>query len=81
MPVKHDLYKDLGFTREQVAERSKTDGKLSQLLTDYGQIDTDVIDAESGSAGNVSDDNLKKLKEKRLLIKDKIVQRLTTAEH
>jgi len=80
MPVKHDLYKDLGLTKEQVAERTKTDRKLNQLLSDYGQIDTGVLDAESGSAGNVSDDELKKLKEKRLLIKDKIVQRLTSPE-
>lgn len=80
MPVKHDLYKDLGLTKEQVAERSKTDKKLNQLLTDYGQIDTGVLDAEAGSAGNVSDGELKKLKEKRLLIKDKIVQRLTSAD-
>jgi uncharacterized protein YdcH (DUF465 family) len=76
MPVKHDLYKDLGLTKEQVSERSKTDGKLNKLLVEYGQIDTSVLDAESGSAGSVSDDELKKLKEKRLLIKDKIVQRL-----
>jgi uncharacterized protein YdcH (DUF465 family) len=80
MPVKHDLYKDLGLTKEQVAERTKNDKKLNQLLSDYGQIDTGVLDAESGSAGNVSDDELKKLKEKRLLIKDKIVQRLTSPE-
>ena len=76
MPVKHDLYKDLGLTKDQVSERSQKDKKLNQLLNDYGQIDTDVLDAESGVAGSVSDDELKKLKEKRLAIKDKIVQRL-----
>lgn len=76
MPVKHDLYKDLGLTKDQVSERSQKDKKLNQLLNDYGQIDTDVLDAESGAAGSISDNELKKLKEKRLLIKDKIVQRL-----
>jgi uncharacterized protein YdcH (DUF465 family) len=80
MPVKHDLYKDLGLTKEQVAERTQNDGKLNKLLSDYRQIDTGVLDAESGSAGNVSDDELKKLKEERLKIKDKIVQRLTSPE-
>ena len=80
MPVKHDLYKDLGFSKEQVAERSTSDKKLNQLLSDYGQIDTDVLDAEAGSAGNISDEDLKKLKEKRLLVKDKIVQRLTSTK-
>ncbi len=77
MPVKHDLFKDLGLTKEQVSERSSADKKLNQLLNDYSQIDAQVLEAESGAAGNVSDDELKKLKEKRLLIKDKIVQRLT----
>lgn len=76
MPVKHDLFKDLGLTKEQVSERSKTDKKLNQLLVDYGQMDTKVLEAEAGAAGNVSDDELRKLKEKRLVIKDWIVQRL-----
>lgn len=80
MPVKHDLFKDLSFSKEQVTERSKTDKKLNHLLADYGQIDLQVLDVESGAAGNVSDDALKKLKEKRLLIKDSIVQRLEIPE-
>jgi uncharacterized protein YdcH (DUF465 family) len=80
MPVKHDLYADLSFTREQVTERRKTDRKLNQLLTDYDDSDANVLTAESGAAGNIDDDKLKKLKEKRLLIKDKIVQRLESAE-
>jgi uncharacterized protein YdcH (DUF465 family) len=77
MPVKHDLFMDLDFTREQVTERSKADKKLNQLLSDYSLIDTNVLDAESGAA---DDDELKKLKERRLLIKDKIVQRLSTPD-
>jgi uncharacterized protein YdcH (DUF465 family) len=80
MPVKHDLYADLSFTREQVTERRKTDRKLNQLLTDYDDSDANVLTAESGAAGNIDDDSLKKLKEKRLLIKDKIVERLKAAE-
>lgn len=80
MPVKHDLYADLKHTREQVAERSKTDKKLNQLVADYDQSDRDVLDAESGAAGSISDETLKKLKEKRLLVKDKIVQRLEIPE-
>lgn len=76
MPVKHDLFKDLGFTREQVAERSKADKKLHQLLADYNEIDAGVLKAEAGAAGSVSDDQLTRLKEKRLLIKDKIMQHM-----
>ncbi|MCI8209819.1 hypothetical protein AUC61_09750 [Pseudomonas sp. S25] len=78
MPVKHDLYADLKLTREQVTERSSKDKKLTQLLSDYGQIDSEVLTAESGSG--INDDDLKKLKEKRLLIKDKIVQRIESPE-
>jgi len=79
MPVKHDLLKDLNITKEEITKRRSTDDRLSQLLDSYNLIDADVVDAESGSAGNVSDDQLKKLKEKRLLVKDKIVQRLTAS--
>jgi uncharacterized protein YdcH (DUF465 family) len=80
MPVKHDLYADLNFTREQVTERRKSDAKLNQLLTDYDEADADVLKAVSGEAGNIDDEHLRKLKEKRLLFKDKIVQRLELTE-
>jgi uncharacterized protein len=79
MPVKHDLLKDLNITKDEIVKRSGKDDRLSQLLDSYNEIDADVVEAESGSAGNVTDDQLKKLKEKRLLVKDKIVQRLTSA--
>lgn len=80
MPVKHDLYADLKLTREQVAERRKADRKLNHLLDDYAQIDGEVLTAESGPAGGIGDDELKKLKEKRLLIKDSIVERVAASE-
>lgn len=79
MPVKHDLFQDLGFTKEQVAEHSKTDKKLNQLLVDYNEIDAEVLAAESGASGNVSDEQLLKLKAKRLKVKDLIVQHLQQA--
>ncbi|MDF2644050.1 MAG: hypothetical protein K0R45_3324 [Pseudomonas sp.] len=78
MPVKHDLFADLKLTKDEVAERSKSDARLHQLLNDYDEADLLVLDAEKGLAGGVGDDALKKLKEKRLLVKDKIVQRLET---
>ncbi|BBP77003.1 DUF465 domain-containing protein [Pseudomonas gingeri NCPPB 3146 = LMG 5327] len=73
MPVKHDLFADLKLTREQVKERRAQDNKLNQLLNDYEDIDKRVLAAESALA---ADDELKKLKEKRLLVKDKIVRQL-----
>ncbi|WP_434680871.1 DUF465 domain-containing protein [Pseudomonas sp. R1-18] len=79
MPVKHDLFADLKLTKDEVAERSRSDAKLQQLLSEYDEADLNVLDAEKGSAGGAGDDELKKLKEKRLLVKDKIVQRLSAA--
>lgn len=78
MPVKHDLFADLKLTRDEVTERSRSDARLQQLLTDYDETDVQVLNAEKGLAGGAGDDDLKKLKEKRLLVKDKIVQRLST---
>ena len=80
MPVKHDLFADLKLTKDEVTQRSRTDAKLQQLLSDYDEADSQVLDAEKGLAGGVGDDELKKLKEKRLLVKDKIVQRLATPQ-
>lgn len=77
MPVKHDLFADLSISKDELVKRRSTDPKLNQLVGQYDEIDADIVKAESGSAGDVSDDQLKKLKEKRLLAKDKIVKQLT----
>ena len=73
MPVKHDLCADLKLTREQIKDRRVQDSRLNQLLDDYDDIDKRVLAAESALA---ADNELKKLKEKRLLVKDRIVQQL-----
>lgn len=76
MPVPHDLYQDLSCTKEEIQQRRAQDARLDSLLDDYREIDKHVLDIESMKAGNVSDDELRKFKERRLLIKDKIQQRL-----
>ncbi|MDD2054790.1 DUF465 domain-containing protein [Pseudomonas putida] len=76
MPVPHDLYQDLSCTKEEIQQRRAQDARLDSLLDDYREIDKHVLDIESMKAGNVSDDELRKFKERRLLIKDKILQRL-----
>jgi len=73
MPVKHDLFADLHLTREQVTERRAQDSKLNHLLDEYDDIDKQVLAAEAALA---EDDDVRKLKEKRLLVKDKIVRQL-----
>ncbi|MBC3300973.1 DUF465 domain-containing protein [Pseudomonas sp. SWRI18] len=73
MPVKHDLYQDLGLSKEAVHERRAGDKRLDSLLTQYDAADGEVLKAESASA---SDENVEKLKKKRLLIKDEIVAKL-----
>lgn len=76
MPVKHDLFADLSISKDELGKRRGGDPKLNQLVTDYDTIDGAIVKAENGSAGDISDDQLRELKEKRLLAKDKIVQRL-----
>jgi uncharacterized protein len=73
MPVKHDLYQDLGLSKEVVHERRASDKRLDSLLTQYDAADGEVLRAESGKA---DDTVVEVLKKKRLLIKDEIAGRL-----
>ena len=75
MPVKHDLYQDLGLSKEVIHERRASDNRLDSLLNQYDLADKEVVQAESFTSG-ASDDELKKLKEKRLAIKDEISSKL-----
>jgi uncharacterized protein YdcH (DUF465 family) len=76
MPVKHDLYQDLTFTREDIQQRRAGDNYLDSLLNQYDSADKEVLELESASGG---DEELEKLKKKRLLIKDTIVEQLKKA--
>ena len=73
MPVKHDLYQDLGLSKDAIHERRASDKRLDSLLTQYDDADKEVLKAEAASA---SDEDVEKLKKKRLLVKDKIVEQL-----
>ncbi|MGU9857576.1 DUF465 domain-containing protein [Pseudomonas sp. LF245] len=73
MPVKHDLYQDLGLSKDVIHERRASDKRLDSLLTQYDDADKEVLKAEAASA---SDEDVEKLKKKRLLVKDKIVEQL-----
>jgi len=73
MPVKHDLYQDLGLSKDVIHERRASDKRLDSLLTQYDDADKEVLKAEAASA---SDEDVEKLKKKRLLVKDKIVAQL-----
>jgi uncharacterized protein YdcH (DUF465 family) len=73
MPVSHDLYQDLSCTKEEIQQKRSKDPLLDSLLTKYSQADAEVVDAENAKA---DDDLVRKLKEKRLLVKDKIVRQL-----
>ncbi|WP_219273264.1 DUF465 domain-containing protein [Pseudomonas sp. Xaverov 83] len=76
MPVKHDLYQDLTFTKEDIQQRRAGDNYLDSLFHQYDSADKEVLELESSSGG---DEELEKLKKKRLLIKDKIVEQLEKA--
>ncbi|AMA45325.1 hypothetical protein ACI2KE_05255 [Pseudomonas monteilii] len=76
MPVSHDLYQDLHYPREIVQQRRQTDKELDRLLDDYTDIDNQVLAAEAISAGNYEDDDLRRLKERRLSVKYLIERQL-----
>jgi uncharacterized protein YdcH (DUF465 family) len=71
MPVTHNLYADLGKTKEEVTKLQQTDKRLQSLITQYEDIDRQVVDAENRAA---EDDEVSQLKKKRLATKNKIVQ-------
>ncbi|WP_426150039.1 YdcH family protein [Pseudomonas sp. DC3000-4b1] len=73
MPVTHNLYADLGKSKEEVAKLLQTDSRLQSLINQYEDVDRQVVDAENASA---DDDTVSRLKEKRLSLKDKIVQQI-----
>ena len=76
MPVTHDLYQDLKLSKEEIQQKRTKDPLLDSLINKYSQADAEVLKAESAQSDAPSDDALKKLKEKRLQVKDKIVQQL-----
>lgn len=73
MPVTHNLYADLGRTKEEVAALQQTSTLLQSLVTKYEDIDRQVVDAERAAA---DDETVSGLKKKRLDIKNKIVQEI-----
>ena len=76
MPVSHDLYQDLHSPREIVQQRRQQDKALDRLLDEYMDIDNQVLAAESISAGNFVDEDLRHLKERRLAVKYMIERQL-----
>ena len=76
MPVTHDLYQDLKLTKEEIQQKRTKDPLLDSLINKYSQADADVVKAETATSDAPSDDALKKLKEKRLKVKDEIVSHL-----
>ncbi|MDR0278006.1 MAG: DUF465 domain-containing protein [Paucimonas sp.] len=70
MPVKHNLYADLGVTAEEFEAHKKKDARLSTLEEDYLRKDKEVVEAED-SAG--ADEEINRLRKERLKIKDEIV--------
>jgi uncharacterized protein YdcH (DUF465 family) len=78
MPVTHDLYQDLKQSKEDIQQKRTKDPLLDSLINKYSQVDAEVVKAESAQSDAPSDDALKKLKEKRVQVKQKIVDRLQT---
>ncbi|MEE1924873.1 DUF465 domain-containing protein [Pseudomonas sp. 148P] len=70
MPVKHNLYADLGVTAEEFEAHKKKDARLSTLEEDYLRKDREVIEAEDSAS---ADEEVNRLRKERLKIKDDIV--------
>ncbi|WP_085725682.1 DUF465 domain-containing protein [Pseudomonas sp. R37(2017)] len=73
MPVPHDLYQDLKRSKEEIQQKRTKDPLLDSLLNKYSQADAEVVKAEEAKS---SDEQVTKLKAKRLEVKDKIVRQL-----
>ncbi|MFL1528728.1 DUF465 domain-containing protein [Pseudomonas sp. O230] len=73
MPVSHDLFQDLKISKEEIQQKRTKDPLLDSLINKYSQADAEVVKAEQAKS---SDDAVRKLKETRLLVKDKIVKQL-----
>ncbi|AMT88751.1 hypothetical protein SAMN05216509_0701 [Pseudomonas sp. B10] len=76
MPVSHDLYQDLGCKKEEIEQKRSEDPKLDSLLNKYFDVDKAVVEAENAQSDAPTDDELKKLKEKRVIVKEQIVAQL-----
>lgn len=72
MPVKHDLFQDLGFAKDDLKRFEKNDPHLTALIAKYTAADKEVVEAEANDGIGVTDQKLLKLKEARLKIKDQI---------
>ncbi|MCS3839147.1 hypothetical protein HNR03_003755 [Pseudomonas sp. JAI111] len=79
MPVPHDLYQDLKISKEDIQQKRSKDPVLDSLINKYSQADAEVVKAETAKSDAPSDDVLKKLKEARVLVKDKIVKQLQSS--
>ncbi|WP_028621356.1 hypothetical protein [Pseudomonas sp. Ant30-3] len=73
MPVTHDLYQDLQLSKEEIQQKRTKDPLLDSLINKYSLADAEVVKAEEAKS---NDDAVRKLKEARLLVKDKIIKQL-----
>ncbi|WP_260961312.1 YdcH family protein [Pseudomonas citri] len=76
MPVSHDLFQDLKYTKDHIQQKRSEDPRLDSLLHKYSQLDAEVVDAERPASAALPNDALETLKKKRLLVKDEIVAQL-----
>ena len=68
--------KVLKLSKEDIQQKRSKDPLLDSLINKYSQADAEVVKAETAKSDAPSDDALKKLKETRVQVKQKIVDRL-----
>lgn len=76
MPVPHDLYQDLSYTKDEIQQKRSENPRLDSLIQKYSQLDAEVLEAEKPTSAGMPDVALETLKKERLMIKDEIVTQL-----
>ena len=80
MSAPHDICQDLNMTGEEMHERRKNDSELDELMTEYGDLDQRIVDAEKPTSAFISDEEMTAMKSQRLELKDRIMQRVESSQ-
>lgn len=74
MVATHDLSKDFPEHAEALKTLSQSDPDFKKLLLDYYELDRRIVDREE--ANGFQDEELNKMRQERVLLKDRIAQTL-----
>jgi uncharacterized protein len=76
--LSHDFHVEFPDLAERVDSLSGTDPRFAHMYMMYGQLDSEIIDAEDGIKA-LDDFSLEDMKKRRLKLKDELYQMLRVA--